>query len=76
MPLQAVEYAVVRGSNTTQLALNMNTAINDGFQPTGGIAIGVSSGDVLLLQAVVKYQNVPDDEVGLSHLGAGRYAVR
>jgi hypothetical protein len=77
MPLQVVEYHVVRGTNITQLSLNMNTAINDGFQPIGGVAIGVNgAGDALLLQAVGKYQNVPDEEVGLSHVGAGRYAVR
>jgi hypothetical protein len=74
MPLQAVEYHVVRGSNVTQLSLNMNAAINGGFQPIGGIAIGVSGGDALLLQAVVKYQDVPDEEVGLSHIDT--YAVR
>jgi Domain of unknown function (DUF1737) len=75
MPLQAVEYHVVRGSNVTQLSLNVNTAINDGFQPIGGVAIGVSvSGEALMLQAVAKFQNVPDEEVGLSHLDT--YAVR
>lgn len=58
------EYSVVRGIDVTSLTRSVMLAIRDGFQPLGGIAIGVGpNGDALLLQAVVRYDQ-PVEVVG------------
>lgn len=50
------EYSIVRGADATSLIKSVRLAIEDGFQPIGGVSIGVGPmGDALFLQAVVKY---------------------
>lgn len=55
----ASEYAVVRARTIADLIKSMRLAIEDGFQPQGGIAVTADIDGALFIQAVVKidYQN-------------------
>ena len=53
--MKVIEYSVVRGNTITDVVRNMRLAIDDGFQPIGGIAVG----EMNFYQAVVKYEDAP-----------------
>lgn len=59
MTQKIIEYHIVRGENPVQLTKNVQLAIADDFEPIGGVSAVISvRGEVLLLQAVVKYEPV------------------
>jgi hypothetical protein len=55
--MKATAYGVLTDTNLDKLRLQVNDAINDGWQPIGGIcaAIQAYGSPVTFLQAIVKY---------------------
>jgi len=49
-------YTIVKSLKTDELCNEVNTLIEDGFQPLGGICIATSEGSVWFCQALVQYE--------------------
>lgn len=59
-----VEYNVVRGENVHYLAKNVEAAIQDGFEPTGGVCSQENGNGPIFMQAVVRYEFISGVEAG------------
>jgi hypothetical protein len=54
-----IEYNVVQATGTIALARNVFIAIQDGFEPIGGVAVSMVDGrGQVFYQAVVKYEGI------------------
>jgi hypothetical protein len=54
-----VEYIIVDGGDRNELVENVNARIKEGFEPTGGVLVGMAVlvGRRQWLQAMVKFEN-------------------